>query len=78
MDGDGALQLSEISMKQKPISSQTSKRLNQHPTAADLHVSTLEIIKANLKDALKLFPILLVVLLLWAVLTFVVFGIFGG
>lgn len=72
------MQLSEISMKQKPIHSQTSQRLHQHPTAADLQVSTLEIIKANLKDALKLFPIILVIFLLWLVLTAVVYGIFGG
>lgn len=65
-------------MKQKPIPSQTSQRLHQHPTAADLHVSTLEIIKANLKDVLKLSPIILVVFLLWVALTFVVYGMFGG
>jgi len=65
-------------MKQKNVASQTSQRLHQHPTAADLQVSTLEIIKANLKDALKLFPIILAVFLLWLVLTAVVYGIFGG
>ncbi|MFV5263839.1 hypothetical protein ACMUMS_09770 [Acinetobacter courvalinii] len=65
-------------MKQKPIHSQTSQRLHQHPSAADLQVSTLEVIKVNLKDALKLFPIILVVFLLWLLLTFVIYGIFGG
>ncbi|MCH7293600.1 hypothetical protein MMP65_19395 [Acinetobacter sp. ANC 3926] len=65
-------------MKQKPIPSQTSQRLHQHPSAADLHVSTLEIIKANLKDAFKLFPIIFVVFLLWLLLTFAIYGIFGG
>lgn len=65
-------------MKQKPIHSQTSRRLHQHPTAADLQVSTLEIIKANLKDALKLLPIILVVFLLWLILSAAVYGIFGG
>ncbi len=65
-------------MKQKPIPSQTSQRLHQHPTSADYQVSTLNFIKANLKDALKLFPIIFVVFLLWFLLTFVIYGIFGG
>ncbi|MCH7340319.1 hypothetical protein [Acinetobacter higginsii] len=65
-------------MKQKPIPSQTSQRLHQHPSAADYQVSTLDFIKANLKDTLKLFPIILIVFLLWLVLTFVIYGIFGG
>lgn len=65
-------------MKQKPIHSQTSQRLYQHPTATDLQVSTLEIIKANVKDALKLFPIILVVFLLWLILSAAVYSIFGG
>ncbi len=65
-------------MKQKPIHSQTSQRLHQHPTATDLQVSTLEIIKANVKDALKLFPIILVVFLLWLILSAAVYSIFGG
>ncbi|EKU51396.1 hypothetical protein ACINWC323_1786 [Acinetobacter sp. WC-323] len=65
-------------MKQKPIHSQTSERLHQHPTATDYQISTLEIIKANLKDGLKLFPIILVVFLLGLVLTAVVYGTFGG
>ncbi|MDH0031366.1 MULTISPECIES: hypothetical protein [unclassified Acinetobacter] len=65
-------------MKQKPISSQTSQRLHQHPTAADLQASTLEIIKANLIDSLKLLPVLMVIFMLWVALTFVVYGMFGG
>ncbi|EYT22655.1 MULTISPECIES: hypothetical protein [Acinetobacter] len=65
-------------MKQKPTPSQTSQRLHQHPTSADYQVRTLDFIKANLKDALKLFPIILVVFLLWLVLTAVVYGIFGA
>ncbi|WP_343619674.1 hypothetical protein [Acinetobacter proteolyticus] len=65
-------------MKQKPIPSQTSQRLHQHPSATDYQVSTFDFIKANLKDALKLFPIILVVFLLWLFLTFAIYGIFGG
>ncbi|WP_312057430.1 hypothetical protein [Acinetobacter courvalinii] len=65
-------------MKQKPIQSQTSQRLHQHPSATDYQVSTLDFIKANLKDALKLFPIILVVFLLWLILTAFVYSIFGG
>ncbi|QHH95445.1 hypothetical protein FPL18_17205 [Acinetobacter gyllenbergii] len=65
-------------MKQKPIHSQTSQRLHQHPSATDYQFSTLDFIKANLKDALKLFPIILVVFLLWLILTFAIYGIFGG
>lgn len=65
-------------MKQKPIPSQTSQRLHQHPSATDYQVSTLDFIKANLKDALKLFPIILAVFLLWLILTAVVYGIFRG
>ena len=65
-------------MKQKPIHSQTSQRLHQHPSATDYQVSTLDFIKANLKDALKLFPIILAVFLLWLILTAFVYSIFGG
>ncbi|VXA58322.1 conserved hypothetical protein [Acinetobacter proteolyticus] len=65
-------------MKHKPIQSQTSQRLHQHPSTTDYQISTLDFIKANLKDVLKLFPIILVVFLLWLVLTFVIYGIFGG
>jgi len=65
-------------MKQKNVASQTSQRLHQHPTAADYQVSTIDFIKVNLKNALKLFPIILVIFLLWLVLTFVIYGIFGG
>ncbi|MCU4639318.1 hypothetical protein [Acinetobacter courvalinii] len=65
-------------MKQKPIHSQTSQRLHQHPSATDYQVSTRDFIKANLKDALKLFPIILVIFLLWLLLTFVFYGFFGG
>lgn len=78
LDGDGALQLSEISMKQKPIPSQTSQRLHQHPSATDYQVSTLDFIKAHLKDALKLLPIVAVVFLICIVQIFVVYSIFGG
>ncbi|MCU4389989.1 hypothetical protein LF296_11785 [Acinetobacter vivianii] len=65
-------------MKQKNVASQTSQRLHQHPSATDYQVSTIEFIKANLKDALKLFPIILAVFLLWLVFTAAVYSIFGG
>ena len=65
-------------MKHKPVQSQTSQRLNQHPTSDDYQVSTLDFIKANLKDALKLFPILVVVFLICIVQIIVVYSIFGG
>ena len=50
MDGDGALHLSEISMKQKPISSQTTPILFQHPTTAELRPALRSIIWANVRD----------------------------
>lgn len=65
-------------MKQKPIQSQTSQRLHQHPSATDYQVSTLDFIKANLKDALKLLPIVAVVFLICIVQIFVIYSIFGG
>ncbi|MCY6411227.1 hypothetical protein QTA56_03615 [Acinetobacter sp. VNH17] len=65
-------------MKQKPIPSQTSQRLHQHPTAAELRVSKIEIFKANFIDSLKLLPVLMVIFMLWIALTFVVYGMFGG
>ncbi|PKF33374.1 hypothetical protein [Acinetobacter proteolyticus] len=65
-------------MKQKHIHSQTSQRLHQHPSAADYQVSTLNFIKANLKDALKLLPIVAVVFLICIVQIFVVYSILGG
>ncbi|EPF72587.1 hypothetical protein GCM10025882_32130 [Acinetobacter gyllenbergii] len=65
-------------MKQKSTPSQTSQRLHQHPSATDYQVSTLDFIKVNLKDALKLFPILVVVFLICIVQIFVVYSIFGG
>lgn len=53
MDGDGALQLSEISMKQKHIPSQmpaTSARLYQHPTPQEQRPNRLKVLLANTKD----------------------------
>jgi len=50
LDGDGALQLSEMSMKQKPISSQTTPILFQQPTTADLHPALRSIIWVNVRD----------------------------
>jgi len=50
LDGDGALQLSEISMKQKPISSQTTPILFQHPTTVELRPALRSIIWANVRD----------------------------
>ena len=50
MDGDGALHLSEMSMKQKPIHSQTTPILFQHPSEAELRPALRSIIWANVRD----------------------------
>lgn len=75
MDGDGALHLSEISMKQKPISSQTTPILFQHPTTAELRPTRRSIIWANVRD-FTLFTVL--AFLFWVVITSILMAVFGG
>lgn len=65
MDGVGALQLSEISMKQKPIPSQTTAILFQHPTPTEQRASPFTTLKAHVKDTLILFIISLISTLLF-------------
>lgn len=74
MDGVGALQLSEISMKQKPIHSQTTAILFQHPTPAEQQVSRVAIIKAHLRDAL----IMLIIAIIGGVLFYLIGNLFAA
>ncbi len=52
LDGNGALQNCEISMKQNTIPSQTTARLYQHPTVEEQRPSRFATIKANVIDFL--------------------------
>ncbi len=69
----GALQQCEISMKQKPIHSQTTPILFQQPTAAELHPSVWKIIYINLKE-FSLFALLAFLLWLFIQLCYLVIG----
>ncbi|QDK97309.1 hypothetical protein FM020_05160 [Acinetobacter tandoii] len=60
-------------MKHKPISSQTTPILFQHPTAADLHPSVWKVIYINLKE-FSLFALLAFVLWLVTQFFYVVIG----
>ena len=55
--------------------SQTSERLYQHPTPAEMRTPRLAIIKANLKD-FGIFA--LTALVLWFVISLAVMNVFGG
>ncbi|KAB1859958.1 hypothetical protein F4W09_02210 [Acinetobacter tandoii] len=61
-------------MEQKPISSQTTPILFQHPTTADLHPSRWQIIYTNAKE-FSLFALLTFVL--WVIVQFFNFVIRG-
>ncbi|RLZ10828.1 hypothetical protein EAH57_00105 [Acinetobacter sp. 2JN-4] len=60
-------------MKQKPIHSQTTPILFQHPTAADLRLPVRKIIYTNLKE-FSLFALLAFLLWLFIHFCYVVIG----
>ncbi|SUV41102.1 Uncharacterised protein [Acinetobacter haemolyticus] len=62
-------------MKQKPIKSQTTARLYQHPPVP--RIPLWEHFVANVIDTLKLFAFLGTGLVLWYVLTFLFTHYFG-
>lgn len=70
----GALQQCEISMKQKPISSQTTPILFQHPTSAELRPALRSIIWVNLRD----FALFLgLAFICWLVITAILMAVGG-
>lgn len=62
-------------MKQNTISSQTTARLFQHPTAEEQRPSRLATIKANAIDFIKFITLSIV---LWGVISNIVVWMFGG
>ncbi len=75
MDGDGALQNCEVSMKQNPIPSQTTARLYQHPTVEEQRPSRFATIKANVIDFLKFIALSFV---LWVIAVAAASWMMGG
>lgn len=75
MDGNGALQNCEISMKQNTIPSQTTARLYQHPTVEEQRPSRLAAFKANAIDFLKFIALSI---FLWVVISSAITWVFGG
>lgn len=70
----GALPFSEMSMKQKPISSQTTSILFQHPTNAELRPVLRSIIWANVRD----FALFLgLAFICWLVITAILMAVGG-
>lgn len=70
----GALHLSEISMNQKPIFSQTTPILFQHPTTEELRPALRPIIWANVRD----FALFLgIAFICWLVITAILMSVGG-